>query len=185
MGAAAVLQARVGLFIVAMAEETGATEGWARFNVGLAANMLREAAAATRITGDVIPSDKHGLVAMALRQPVGVVLGIAPWNAPVILGVRAVAMPLACGNTVVLKASELCPATHALIGDALHEAGLGGEVVNVATNAPADASRIVEALIAHPVVRRVNFTGSTASRKRSGLPTTPTMAWPPPCSTGT
>ena len=46
---------------------------------------------------------------MALRQPVGVVLGIAPWNAPVILGVRAVAMPLACGNTVVLKASETCP----------------------------------------------------------------------------
>ena len=160
--AAGLLEARVDRFIAAMAAETGATEGWARFNVGLAANMLREAAAATtRISGDVIPSDKPGLMAMALRQPVGVVLGIAPWNAPVILGVRAVAMPLACGNTVVLKASELCPATHALIGEVLHEAGLGGGVVNVVTNAPADASRIVEALISHPVVRRVNFTGST------------------------
>ena len=162
MSAASLLEARVDQFIVTMAAETGATEGWARFNVGLAANMLREAAAATtRISGDVIPSDKPGLMAMALRQPVGVVLGIAPWNAPVILGVRAVAMPLACGNTVVLKASELCPATHALIGEVLHEAGLGGGVVNVVTNAPADASRIVEALISHPVVRRVNFTGST------------------------
>ena len=66
----------------------------------------------TQITGEVIPSDKPGSLAMAIRQPVGVVLGIAPWNAPVILGVRAIAMPLACGNTVVLKASEMCPGTH-------------------------------------------------------------------------
>ena len=73
--------------------------------------MVREAAAmTTQIAGEVIPSDKPGNLAMALREPVGVVLGIAPWNAPVILGVRAMAMPLACGNTVVLKASEICPA---------------------------------------------------------------------------
>ena len=100
-------------------------------------------------------------MAMAVRQPVGVVLGIAPWNAPVILGVRAVAMPLACGNTVVLKSSEICPRTHRLIGEALREAGLGEGVVNVVSNAPADAAKIVEALIANPAVRRVNFTGST------------------------
>jgi acyl-CoA reductase-like NAD-dependent aldehyde dehydrogenase len=162
LGAADLLEARVAGFITAMAEETGATEGWARFNVGLAANMLREAAAATtQIGGEVIPSDKPGLIAMALRQPVGVVLGIAPWNAPVILGIRAIAMPLACGNTVVLKASEICPATHALIGEVLREAGLDRGIVNVITNAPADAAKIVETLIAHPVVRRVNFTGST------------------------
>lgn len=162
MQAAALLEARAGDFVIAMAEETGATEGWARFNVMLAANMLREAGATTTQTaGEVIPSDKPGLMAMALRQPVGVVLGIAPWNAPVILGVRAIALPLACGNTVVLKASEMCPATHGLIGEVLLEAGLGGGVVNVISNAPADAARIVEALIAHPAVRRVNFTGST------------------------
>lgn len=162
MLAASLLEARAQDFVTAMADETGATEGWARFNVGLAANMLREAGAiTTQVAGEVIPSDKPGLLAMAIRQPVGVVLGIAPWNAPVILGVRAVAMPLACGNTVVLKASEMCPATHGLIGEVLREAGLGGGVVNVVSNAPADAGRIVEALIAHPVVRRVNFTGST------------------------
>jgi acyl-CoA reductase-like NAD-dependent aldehyde dehydrogenase len=160
--AAALLEARVEDFVAAMADETGATEGWARFNVALAANMLREAGAiTTQVGGEVIPSDKPGLIAMAVRQPVGVVLGIAPWNAPVILGVRAIAMPLACGNTVVLKASELCPATHGLIGEVLRDAGLDGGVVNVISNAPADAARIVEALIAHPVVRRVNFTGST------------------------
>jgi len=90
-----------------------------------------------------------------------VVLGIAPWNAPVILGVRAIAVPLACGNTVVFKGSELCPATHALIADAMTEAGLPPGVVNFVTNAPADAAVVVESMIAHPAVRRVNFTGST------------------------
>ena len=92
LAAAASIEGRVDRFVTAMAEETGATAGWARFNVELAANMLREAAAATtRIGGEVIPSDKPVMTAMALRQPVGVVLGIAPWNAPVILGVRALA----------------------------------------------------------------------------------------------
>ena len=74
---------------------------------------------------------------------------------------RAVAVPLACGNTVILKASESCPATHRLIGSVLREAGLGDGVVNVLTNAPTDAPAIVEALIGHSAVRRVNFTGST------------------------
>ena len=71
-----------------------------------------------------------------MRQPAGVVLGMAPWNAPVILGVRAIAVPLACGNTVVLKGSELCPATHGLIVEALQEAGFPNGVVNFVTNAP-------------------------------------------------
>jgi vanillin dehydrogenase len=160
--AAAIVEARVDSFITAMAEEIGATPGWARFNVELAASMLREAAAATTLVGgEVIPSDKPGMTAIALRQPVGVVLGIAPWNAPVILGVRALAMPLACGNTVILKASEICPRTHRLIGESLCDAGLDDGVVNVISNTPADAAKIVEALIAQPAVRRVSFTGST------------------------
>jgi acyl-CoA reductase-like NAD-dependent aldehyde dehydrogenase len=156
------MDAKVGGFTTLMLEETGATPPWAGFNVMLAANMLREAAAmTTQIDGSVIPSDVPGNFAMAVRQPCGVVLGIAPWNAPVILGTRALAMPLACGNTVVLKASEACPGVHRLIGTVLHEAGLGDGVVNVVTNAPADAAQVVERLIAHPAVRRVNFTGST------------------------
>ncbi|MEQ5775001.1 aldehyde dehydrogenase [Thalassospira sp. NFXS8] len=142
--------------------ETGSTAMWGGFNAHLAANMLREAASmTTQITGDVIPSDVPGSFAMGIRQPAGVVLGIAPWNAPVILGIRAIAMPLACGNTVILKASELCPAIHHLIGDCLREAGAPEGVVNVITNAPEDAPEIVETLIAHPAVRRINFTGST------------------------
>ncbi|MGH8822277.1 MAG: aldehyde dehydrogenase family protein, partial [Rhodoferax sp.] len=90
-----------------------------------------------------------------------VVLGMAPWNAPIILAVRALAVPLACGNTVVLKGSELCPATHGLVIEALQEAGLPPGVVNFITNAPLDAAAVVHAMIAHPAVKRVNFTGST------------------------
>ena len=160
--AADLLEGRTPDFITVMMDEIGATAGWAGFNCYLAAQMLREAASmTTQVSGETIPSDVPGSLAFSIRQPVGVVLGIAPWNAPVILGVRAVAMPLACGNTVVLKASEICPATHRLIGTVLREAGLEHGVINVLTHDPANASAIVEALIADPAVRRVNFTGST------------------------
>ncbi|MCK9508823.1 MAG: aldehyde dehydrogenase [Pigmentiphaga sp.] len=162
MKAAQALEAKTDQFIAAMAGETGAAAMWAGFNVHLAAGMLLEAAAlTTQINGEVIPSDVPGSLAMAIRQPAGVVLGIAPWNAPVILGVRALAVPLACGNTVVFKGSELCPATHGLIVEALNDAGFPAGVVNFITNAPADAGAVVEAIVAHPAVRRVNFTGST------------------------
>jgi benzaldehyde dehydrogenase (NAD) len=162
MKAADLLEAHAPQFATTVMSETGATMGWGHFNVHLAASMLREAAAmTTQVTGEVVPSDVPGSLAMAVRQPVGVVVGIAPWNAPVILGVRAIAMPLACGNTVILKASEVCPATHRLIGTVLTKAGLGDGVVNVITHDPKDAEAIAEALIAHPAVRRVNFTGST------------------------
>ncbi|WP_243455906.1 aldehyde dehydrogenase [Sphingosinicella sp. BN140058] len=161
--AAAALEARADQFVDAMMHETGSTEMWARFNLMLAAGMVREAAAlTTQIGGEVIPSDKPGCIAMALREPVGVILGIAPWNAPIILAVRAIAVPLACGNTVVLKASEQCPRTHGLIIEAFVEAGLPAGAVNLVTNAPEDAGEIVGALIDHPAVRRINFTGSTA-----------------------
>lgn len=160
--AAHAMEAKTDAFIKAVAEETGASAMWAGFNVHLAANMLIEAASlTTQISGELIPSDVPGNLAMGVRQPAGVVLGMAPWNAPVILGTRAIAVPLACGNTVVMKGSELCPATHGLIIEALQEAGLPEGVVNFVTNAPADAGPIVEAMIAHPAVRRVNFTGST------------------------
>ncbi len=160
--AADVLAAKADQFVDAMMGEIGATEGWARFNLMLAVGMVREAAAlTTQIGGDVIPSDKPGCIAMALREPVGVMLGIAPWNAPIILGVRAVAVPLACGNTVVLKASEQCPRTHSLIAEAFAEA-LPDGAVSIVTNAPQDAGEVVGALIDNPHVRRINFTGSTA-----------------------
>ena len=161
--AAAEVENRADLFVRTVAEELRASEPWARFNVMLGTSIVREAAAlTTQITGEVIPSDKPGLLAFALREPVGVILGIAPWNAPVILGCRAIATPLACGNTVILKASERCPRTHGLIVEAFEAAGFPPGVVNLVTNDPKDAAEVVGSLIDHPAVRRINFTGSTA-----------------------
>jgi acyl-CoA reductase-like NAD-dependent aldehyde dehydrogenase len=166
MKAADALMASKDAFVAAMMGEIGATAGWAMFNLALAAGMVREAASlTTQIGGEVIPSDHEGTIAMALREPVGVILGIAPWNAPIILGVRAIAVPLACGNSVILKASESCPRTHELIVEAFAEAGFPEGVVNIVTNAPEDAGEVVGALIDAPEVRRINFTGSTAVGK--------------------
>ena len=149
MKAADIMDAKAGDFVAAMISETGATGLWAGFNVTLAAGMIREAAAlVTQIGGEIIPSDKPKTLAMGVLKPKGVCLGIAPWNAPVILGTRAVAVPIACGNTVVLKASELCPATHRLIGECFAEAGMPEGVLNVVSNKPEEAAEIVEALIA-------------------------------------
>lgn len=160
--AATTVESRMGDFVEAMMAETGASQGWVGFNNMLAGSMLREAASiTTQISGEVIPSDGPGCLAMAVRQPVGVILGIAPWNAPIILGVRAIATALACGNSVILKASEICPRTHEIIIECLADAGFPEGVVNVVTNAPEDAPEVVGALIDHPAVKRINFTGST------------------------
>jgi vanillin dehydrogenase len=124
--------------------------------------MLREAGAQTySVTGEVIPSDVPGALALGVRQPVGVVVSMAPWNAPVILSTRAVAAPLAYGNTVVLKASEQCPRTHAAVVRAIADAGVPAGALNLIMHSPDDAPDVVDELIAHPAVRRVSFTGST------------------------
>jgi acyl-CoA reductase-like NAD-dependent aldehyde dehydrogenase len=145
-----------------MSEETGGTFGWGMFNCFFVAGMLREAAAqAYGVRGEIIPSDLPDTFSMATRQPVGVVVGIAPWNAPLILGARAIALPLVYGNTVILKASEESPGTHSAIVSVLDDAGFPKGTVNLVTNAPQDAAEVVEELIAHPQSRRINFTGST------------------------
>ncbi|MFF7260436.1 aldehyde dehydrogenase family protein [Streptomyces sp. NPDC008159] len=149
--------------VALMVGEVGATRVWASFNVTLAATMLREAAALiTAPRGEVLTTRHDGDLSLAVREPLGVVAAFSPWNAPVILGTRAVAAALAAGNTVVLKPSEVAPMSAGLlIGELLRDAGLPDGVLNVITNDPADAPEIAEALIAGPAVRAVNFTGST------------------------
>jgi acyl-CoA reductase-like NAD-dependent aldehyde dehydrogenase len=160
--AADVLESKAPEFISVMAHEVGASELWSGFNVMLAASLFREAASlVTQIQGETIPTDKPGALSITVRQPVGVVLSIVPWNGPVVLAARAIAYPLACGNTVVFRASEASPRTHLMVAEALVEAGLPAGALNFLTNAPADAPEIIDALIAHPAVRRINFTGST------------------------
>src|SRR5919201_1592747 len=160
--AADLLEERAPEIAAIVTEETGGTFGWGMFNCQLAAGMLREAGAqAYGLVGEVIPSDIPGKLAMGVRAPAGVVVAIAPWNAPVILSTRSVATPLAYANTVVLKASEECPRTHAAVVSALVDAGLPDGVINLITNDPGDAADVVDELIAHPLTRRINFTGST------------------------
>ena len=108
--AAEVLERRQQEIAQILTDETGATFGWAMFQTMLTPGMLREAASQVhRVTGEIIPADLPGAFFMALRQPVGVVAGIAPWNAPLILSLRAVVFPLAYGNTTVLKPSTESP----------------------------------------------------------------------------
>ncbi|MCP1199529.1 aldehyde dehydrogenase [Notoacmeibacter sp. MSK16QG-6] len=160
--AAEAIRARREEFIAIMCDETGAAPEWAAHNVELAADMLMEAAAiTTQVAGEMLASDRPATTAMAVRQPAGVVLSIAPWNAPIILSVRSIATPLACGNTLVLKSSEICPATHRLAASVICEAGLPTGALNVISHAPEDAETILETIVSQQAVRRVNFTGST------------------------
>jgi len=160
--AADALEARTPEFIETMAAEVGAAALWAGFNVHLAANLFREAASlATQIQGETIPTDKPGALSMTVRQPAGVVLSMVPWNGPVVLAARAIAYPIVCGNAVVFRASESSPRTHMLVAEALVEAGLPPGVLNVLTSSPQDSPAVVDALIGHKAVRRINFTGST------------------------
>ena len=158
-----ILESRAAEAAELMTAETGSIGPWGHFNVALAAEMLREAAASiSQPIGEVLTSSTPGALSMSLRQPAGVVVSFAPWNAPVILGIRSVAVPLAVGNTVVMKPSEHAPLSAGLfLADVLHEAGFPPGVCNVVTTAPDDAPAVAEALISDRRVRRVSFTGST------------------------
>ncbi|MCY4358539.1 MAG: aldehyde dehydrogenase [Gammaproteobacteria bacterium] len=156
------LETRREDFIEAMESELGTSKEWAMHNLRLGASILREAAAlTTQIGGETIPADRTGCLTITLREPVGVVLGIAHWSAPIIFGIRAIATPLACGNAVIFKASEICPRTHQLIMNACADAGFPPGTVTQVTHAPASAGEVVGALIDNPTVKRINFTGSS------------------------
>ncbi|MGC0313618.1 aldehyde dehydrogenase family protein [Kitasatospora acidiphila] len=160
--AADLLESRLEEYTAAMIAETGGTRNWARQNVFVTARNMREAATAATAPAGHIPSTDRRQLSLAMVEPAGVVVGIVPWNAPLILEARAMMVALAVGNTVVLRPSEDAPITSGLfLADVLAEAGLPAGVLNVVTNDREDAPAIIEALIADPRVRRVTFTGST------------------------
>ena len=108
-------------------------------------------------------------MAMGLRQPVGVVGAIAPWNAALILSLRSITAPLVLGNTVVLKPSEWSPISGGTLwGEVFAEAGLPAGVLNIVTHAPGEAAGVGDELVENPAVRRLNFTGSTADGPTAG-----------------
>lgn len=83
-------------------------------------------------------------------------------NAPYVFGIRSVASALATGNTTIIKASDLSPRCYWAIGKAFADAGLPAGCLNVMSCKPQDAAQVVNAMIEHPAVKKVNFTGSTA-----------------------
>jgi acyl-CoA reductase-like NAD-dependent aldehyde dehydrogenase len=166
--AADILESRMDEVVSWLARETGASFGIGMFQMGFVPGLFRQAAgAAYAPLGEVIPSDVPGAFAMGIRRPVGVVGAIAPWNAALILSARSIAAPLVFGNTVVLKPSEESPYVGGLIwGEIFAEAGLPDGVLNVVTHAPGAAVPIADELVENPLVRRINFTGSTATGRK-------------------
>ncbi|WP_082899281.1 aldehyde dehydrogenase family protein [Sulfitobacter sp. EhC04] len=149
-------------FYAIAAEETGAAQSWTAFNIDLAMAMLSHVAGLAPALDDQIVTDpKSGKHSIIRRQAAGVVLGLVPWNAPIALGVRAIANALMCGNTVVMKGSEHCPRTHQHLVDVLNESDLPEGALTCVLSAPEDAHDTMVQLIGHPCIRRVNFTGST------------------------
>ena len=141
--AADILEKKQMEIVAVLAEETGCTFGFAMFQTMFTPGLLREAAGQVhQPTGEIIPGDLPGAFNMAIRQPLGVIAGIAPWNAPLILSLRAICMPIAYGNTAVLKPSmESSAAGGVVIAEVFHEAGFPKGVLNVVTNGPGGAAQ--------------------------------------------
>jgi acyl-CoA reductase-like NAD-dependent aldehyde dehydrogenase len=166
--AADALESRTDEIVALLARETGCSFGFGMFQMHFVPGLFRQAAGiAYAPIGQVIPSDVPGTFAMGLRRPVGVVGAIAPWNAALILSARSLAAPLVLGNTVVLKPSEWSPVSGGLIwGEIFAEAGLPAGALNIVTHAPGEAGAIADELVSNPAVRRINFTGSTATGRK-------------------
>lgn len=160
--------------------DVGASQG---FVVPLAIRMLRDVASRiTSICGSVPVVEAEGQSAIVFKEPLGVILWIVPWyvhiqfdsishyiyktnsyrNVPYIFGIRSAACALAAGNTTILKSSELTPRCYWAIGRAFEDAGLLAGCLNIIHCRPQDAADVVNTIIEHPAVRKINFTGSTA-----------------------
>lgn len=135
-----------------------------QMNVGLAAECLRyHAGWATKLAGETVqlsqPGEWH---AYTLREPIGVVGQIVPWNVPLPMAVAKIAPALAAGCTVVLKPAELTPFSAVMLMQLVQKAGFPPGVVNLVSGTGPQAGA---ALVAHPDVDKISFTGSTAVGK--------------------
>jgi acyl-CoA reductase-like NAD-dependent aldehyde dehydrogenase len=161
--AADIMERRSDDLVKAMMEEVGGTIGISMFQMHFVPGLYRMAAGAGYdVKGEIIPADHKDSFFMAVRQPAGVVACFAPFNVPYILGSRSFTLPIAYGNTAVLKPSEEAPMTGGLLlAEIFEEAGLPPGVLNVITSTRGDAADVGDELIANPAVRRISFTGST------------------------
>ncbi|TCD67451.1 hypothetical protein EIP91_012368 [Steccherinum ochraceum] len=144
-----------------MREETAAIDGLHYFNHHVAVASLRDAAGMiSDLKGEICPSHFPGGQMISQRRAMGVILAIAPWNVPILLSIRAVAIPILCGNAVILKCSEISPRTQSIVAELFLEAGLPKGVLNFISMDRNDAPALTREIIANPLVRKINFTGS-------------------------
>ena len=149
-----------------MVREQGKPYPEARGEVGYGASFIQWfAEEATRARGEVIPPFAAGRRLLVLKQPVGVVAAITPWNFPNAMITRKCAPALAAGCTVVIKPAEDTPLSALALAQLAHEAGIPPGVFNVVTTDRGGASEVGEVLCTDPRVRKVGFTGSTAVGK--------------------
>jgi acyl-CoA reductase-like NAD-dependent aldehyde dehydrogenase len=152
----------VGILI----DEVGSPFGKAHFEVQYAANCLRAAAGvARRVTGQTIPSDAPGRFSMTVREPLGVIASITPFNVPLLKNAKLSSTALATGNTVVMLASEEAPMIASRLAEIYHEAGLPAGAFNLVTGF---GEKIGDSLTTHPLVKVVMFTGSSRVGKHIG-----------------
>ncbi len=161
--AADILEKRQMDFVNALIDEGGAWIGKGMFETGYVPGLFRAAAAAVyQMNGEILPSE-HGKVSMVVRQPLGVVTVISPWNFPLLLSTRGFAFALAVGNAVVLKPSEETPVSGGLlIAELFEEAELPPGVFNVVTCSRVNVADLGDELVTNPQVGGISFTGSTA-----------------------
>jgi betaine-aldehyde dehydrogenase len=131
----------------------------ARGEIGIVANCFEYyAGAVNKVHGQTIPVNANG-THMTFREPLGVCALIVPWNFPLVITGWKVAPALAMGNTVVIKPASATPLSALALADLVLEAGLPEGVVNVVTGSGSVAGN---ALVTHPLVRKISFTGSTS-----------------------
>ncbi|CAO1635968.1 unnamed protein product [Sympodiomycopsis kandeliae] len=162
--AAELLRERSQEYAQLTVEETCLDIAFATFEIlNLAIPGLEETGAVltSALRGEFPTAHANGRRELITREPYGVVVGIAPWNAPFFLALRAILNPLAAGNTVVLKTSEQAPRTNMAVAQLLYDAGLPHGALSVVHSSPQDVAAVTETLISHPAVRKINFTGST------------------------
>lgn len=159
--AADILDNRAEAIAYALSAEQGKVLAESRGEVGRAAKELRfSAGEASRIDGDTLPSEKRNGFALTMREPIGVIAAIAPWNFPVVTPIRKIAPALAFGCSVVFKPSNLTPWAASLLMDVFKDAGVPAGVVNLVLGM---GRTVGDAMIRHPLVRGVSFTGSTTT----------------------
>ncbi|KAK0232067.1 Aldehyde/histidinol dehydrogenase [Armillaria nabsnona] len=146
--------------VLSMKEETATPVDFCMYNWGSSQQFLRDTAKLGDLLGDErTASDRApGSEILVQRRAMGVI--IAPWKAPVALALGAIAVPILCGNTVILKSSELSSRSQFIVAELFLEAGLPAGVLNLVSVSMEDSPALTAEIIAHPFVRKINFTGS-------------------------